>query len=137
MDSVEKVLEEIAKVYKVVDECLDEWVGVTNLQVPILLGMMALKLNWDDKQIKENDGIVRYYIRNHPDWYIIRGVHGGIKRIADKKKKEDTKTNHKLLKEQLRAQIESKIAANAAAAKSLKEEPDMDLLDEGPEDEDL
>jgi hypothetical protein len=112
---IQKVLDELVPIFQAADTALSEWTGEGNLQFPVLLGMMAVKLNWDEKQVREADPLVRIYVRRHPDWYVTRGAHGGIMRSAEKQKKEAAKLAKDLAKKQMADAIEAKTAAVAQA----------------------
>ena len=88
---VEKIFSEMEQLFDATDEALNEWTGEGNLQIPVLLGMVSLKLNLDEKQVRKADPFIREYVRNHPDWYVTRGAHGGIMKSAEKNKKEKAK----------------------------------------------
>jgi hypothetical protein len=90
------------------------------------MGMLAVKLNWDEKQVRENDPIVRYYVRNHPDWYVTRGAHGGIMRTTEKQKKEAEKTAKTTVKEQMKAAIEAKAAQAVTTDTDAVVQPSVD-----------
>ena len=109
--TIKMALDELTAMFSVTNEVLNDWKGAGNLQFPALLGMMAIKLNWDDKQMREADPLVRYFVRKHPDWYVTRGAHGGIMKTTEKQKKETVKTNKASIKDQLKAQIEAKVAS--------------------------
>jgi hypothetical protein len=109
-DTIKAVLDDLSEIFLVADSVLNEWTGEGNLQFPMLLGMMAVKLNWDDKRMREVDPLVRFYVRKHPDWYVTRGAHGGIMRATEKQKKDAAKLAKASIKEQLKAQIEAKAA---------------------------
>lgn len=108
-DIVQSTLEKLSVVFAVTDEVLNEWVSDNNLQFPVLLGMIAIKMNWDEKQVREADPLVRFFVRNNPDWYVTRGAHGGIMRATDRQKKELAKTNKDAVKKQMQAIIEAKV----------------------------
>lgn len=108
---VQDVLDKLSETFQATDEILVEWKDDGNLQFPVLLGMMAVKLNWDEKQVRENDPIVRYYVRNNPDWYVTRGAHGGIMRATEKQKKESLKQAKEIAKAQVQAAVDAKAAA--------------------------
>jgi hypothetical protein len=116
-DVTDKLLNELEELFRVTDEVLSEWTGDGNLQFPVLLGNIAVKMNWDEKQLRENDPFVRKYIRNHPDWYITRGAHGGIMRASEKQKKEAVKAAKEAASKQMKDAIEAK-AALAAQTKT-------------------
>lgn len=91
------------------DAALSEWTGEGNLQFPVLLGMMAVKNNWNEKQVRRADPFVRDYVRLHPDWHVTRGAHGGIMRMSEKQKKEAAQQAKDLAKKQMRDAIEAKV----------------------------
>lgn len=113
---IQLALDDLTVIFKTADETLQGWSGEGNLQFPHLMGMLAVKLNWDEKQVREADPIVRYYVRKHPEWYVTRGAHGGIMRITDKQKKEQAKTTKSALKDQMKAAIEAKAAQTTQSA---------------------
>jgi pyruvate-formate lyase-activating enzyme len=73
--------------------------------------MIAMKLNLDEKQVKEMDPFVRKYVRSHPEWYVTRGAHGGIMKASDKQKKEAAKEAKDLAKKQMQEALEAKVAS--------------------------
>lgn len=113
--TVQDVLDRLSPLFQATDDVLAAWNGEGNLQFPTLLGMMAVKLNWDEKQVRENDPLVRYYVRNNPDWYVTRGAHGGIMRSTEKQKKEQAKLAKEAAKAQVLAAVEAKVAAATAS----------------------
>lgn len=116
-----KLLAEIDQIFDVTDVALNEWLAKNeegNLQFPILLLTVAAKFNWDDKTMRENDPIVRKYVRNHPDWYVTRGAHGGIMKRSERDKKEQAKAAKELAKKQMQEAIEAKAAQAQAKANS-------------------
>jgi len=118
-NTVQTVLDELSPLFKTVDEVLTEWsAGKTegNLQFPVLLGMIAFRMNWDEKQVRENDPLVRYYVRHNPDWHVTRGAHGGIMRATDKQNKLAAKAAKDAVKAQLKAVIDTKAAAVATSS---------------------
>lgn len=105
---------EYDQLHDATEEALDAWDKTNsegNLQFPKLLTTLAVKFNWDEKAIRENDPLVRKYIRKHPKWYVTRGAHGGIMRRAEWDKKNAAKAEKEAIKEQMRAAIEAKQAA--------------------------
>jgi hypothetical protein len=107
---IQAALDRLAEIFTITDEVLNDWTGENNLQFPVLLGMIAVKMNWDEKQVREADPLIRFYIRNNPDWYVTRGAHGGIMRSSDKQKKELAKANKEAIKKQMQAIIDAKVA---------------------------
>jgi len=115
-NTIQSVLDSLNTLFAQTDQVLSEWSGEGNLQFPVLLGMMAVKLNWDEKQVREHDPIVRYYVRNNPDWHVTRGAHGGIMKASDKQKKDTLKSAKEAAKAQMQAALEAKVASAAAAS---------------------
>lgn len=107
MSNISVVLDNLSEIFQTTEDTLSDWKGDGNLQFPALMGMLALKLNWTDKDMREADPLVRYYVRRHPDWYVTRGAHGGIQRMSEKLKKEA----HKLAKEEAKRKMQEAIDA--------------------------
>lgn len=108
---IKNVLDELDKLFQATEESLNEWKGDGNLQFPVLLKTLTVKLNWDEKQSRENDPVVRLYVRKHPDWHVTRGAHGGIMRTEEKQKKEAVKSAKDTAKAKMQAAIEAKTAS--------------------------
>ena len=116
---IQNAMDRLMPVFKVVDEALTEWAASQTddgcLQFPVLMAKIAAKVNWDDKKIRENDPFVRWYVRNHPDWYVTRGAGGGIMKAEDKQKKEQAKLAKITAKAEMKAALEAEVAAKKAA----------------------
>jgi hypothetical protein len=115
-NTVQSVLDRLGPLFKTTDEILEEWAlgnNEGNLQIPVLMGMLAGRMNWDEKQLRENDPLVRYYVRNNPAWYVTRGAHGGIMRATDKQSKEAAKAAKEAVKAQLKSVIDAKVSGDA------------------------
>jgi hypothetical protein len=110
-DTIENNLETLRALFQETDRALSEWTDEgKNLQFPVLLGMIAVRLNWNEKQVRDNDPIIRYHVRNHPDWYVTRGAHGGIMRTSEKQKKDNLRLAKELAKKQMADALEAKVA---------------------------
>lgn len=132
--NIQRQIDTLLPVWNATDEVLNEWKGEGCLQLPSLLGMLAVKLNWNEKQLREYDPFVRAYLRNHEDWHVTRGAKGGIMRRADKDKKEA----EKLAKKQAREQVAAAIAAKAAQKQNEPAAPPpSDIVDPTDDDDDL
>jgi|SRR5277367_3181344 len=120
----------------VVDEVLSDWRGEGCFQFPVLLGQVQLKMGWNDdeegkKQLRSNDPIIREYIRNHPDWYVTRGAHGGIMRRSEKYKKEAVAEAKRKAKEEMNAELDAKVAElKAKAAQAVSAASDNNIVTE-------
>lgn len=107
---IQKIMDDLNVIFVKTDEALNEWQGEGNIQFSLLMASLSLKLNANEKQLRELDPVVRYYVRNHPDWYVTRGAHGGIMRVADKQNKEAAKIAKELAKIEMKALIEAEAA---------------------------
>lgn len=113
MDDVKKnIINKLDSLFTSIDEVISNWTGTDNLQFPVLLGMMSVKMGWDEKQVRENDPMVRYYIRNNPAWFVTRGAKGGIMRASDKQKKESLKVAKDVAKQQIQEALEARLKSN-------------------------
>ena len=121
-DTINNNLEMLRALFQQTDQVLTEWTDEgKNLQVPVLLGMMAVRFNWNEKQVRDNDPFIRFHVRNHPDWHVTRGAHGGIMRASEKQKKEAIVAAKILAKKQVADAIEAQIAAKNQTLDSTKE----------------
>lgn len=110
-DTIDSIIKQIYDIFASTDEALQEWNGDGNLQFPSLLATLANKMSWDEKQLREADPIIRFYIRRNPDYHVTRGAHGGIMRASDKCKKELLKSTKDLAKKQMLEALEAKAAS--------------------------
>lgn len=109
-NNIQPVLDSLTSLFQATDQALSEWNGEGNLQFPVLLGMMAVKLNWDEKKIRENDPLIRYYVRHNSEWHVTRGAHGGIMKASEKQKKDAAISAKETAKAQMQAALEAKAA---------------------------
>jgi hypothetical protein len=107
----EEVLKEFGEIFDAADEVLSEWKSEQKIKFPELMGMLAVRMNMTDKRARQLEGVVRYYVRNHPDWYMIQGANGGIMPRSQYQKKQDDKLSKLMAKQQLKTAIETKVAA--------------------------
>jgi len=105
----QKLFNEFEEIFQLTDKILDEWSHDDNMQFTILLSQLSSQLNWDDKQIKENDPIIRKYLRNHSEWCLVRGAKGGIMPLEKKQKKDAIKSARSNAVKELKEKIESGI----------------------------
>lgn len=112
---------EFDQLFDATEQALDEWAAQNtegNLQFPSLLTTLAVKFNWEEKAMRENDPIIRKYIRQHPKWAVTRGAHGGIMRRSEWEKKNAAKAAKELAKQQVQEKLEAKLAAAQAQTDS-------------------
>lgn len=128
---IQSYLDSKVHMFQIVDEVLNDWTGEGCLQFPTLMGTVTIKMNWEgeegEKLARANEPIIRDYVRNHPNWYVTRGAHGGIMRASEKQKKEEALAAKKRAKAELAAAIEATIAKKKAEA--LAQQPDASTAD--------
>ena len=117
--NIQAVTEEFVVICETVDQVLNDWTEESNLQLPKLTEMVSNKLNWDKKQLSENDGVVRFFIKKHPEWDVVRGPHGGIVKNSDKVKKAEAKLAKAAAKAQMQALIDVKVKSATVTSDSL------------------
>lgn len=115
---IESFLNNLEPVLSTVDQILNEWTGEGCLQLPELLSRTNLKLNWDERQARAYDPIIREFIRNHPEWHVTRGARGGIMRASDKQKKLDAEVAKKKAKDEIKAILDAKTSITDKVAVS-------------------
>lgn len=117
---IQSYLDSKVPMFQIVDEVLNDWTGEGCLQFPTLMGTVTTKLGWIGKEgekiARANEPIIRDYVRNHPDWYVTRGAHGGIMRASEKQKKEEARLAKEKAKAELVAALEAEVARKKAAA---------------------
>lgn len=108
-DYREQLSAELSELFDATDRAIEEaWTGEGNVQLPPLIVNMAVKCNWDEKTMRENDPIIRKYLRKHPVWYVTRGAHGGIMKREDFEKKNASKIAKEQAKQEMKAMLEAK-----------------------------
>jgi hypothetical protein len=136
-NNIQNTLDKLVPIFAAVDEVLSAWNGEGCYQFPALIQALAVQLNWDDETKRKNDPIVRFYVRNHADWHVTRGAHGGIMRAEEKQKKEQAKAAKVAAKEQMKAALEAKVAAaSTAPAAAPNSSNDISIEDDSDDDSD-
>lgn len=121
-NNIQNTIDLLLPIFTATEDALNGWSGEGNLQLPVLLGMVGIKLGWDEEKIRQNDPIIRMYVRNHSDWYVTRGAHGGIMKRSDRDKKEAIKVAKEAAKVQIKALVDAKVAEAAKASDSEKKD---------------
>lgn len=135
MSVIQFAIDKLSPIFQATDEVLTAWTGDGNLQFPTLMANLSIKMNWSEKELREADPFVRFYVRHHPDWHVTRGAHGGIMKSSDKQKKEATKLAKIVAKQAIKAALEKgekPSLTSLAVASALND----DSLDELPESSD-
>jgi len=109
---IESVTEKLVSIFTTTEEMLNSWQGEGNLQFPSLMLMISNKHVYKEEEVRQIDPLVRFYVRNHPDWHVTRGAHGGIMRSGERSKKVQAKVAKEALKQQMKATIESEISSD-------------------------
>ncbi len=117
---IQSYLDSKVPMFQIVDEVLDAWTGEGCLQFPTLMGAVIPKMGWigeeGEKLARANEPIIRDYVRNHENWHVTRGAHGGIMRKADQQKKAEAKAAKEKAKADMAAAIEAEVARKKAEA---------------------
>lgn len=79
----------------------------TCFQVPMLLTEVSNRLSISEKEMKNNDAIIRWHLHNSSNWEIKRGVRGGIKRKNDNSSKEEKEKIKKELSDKIENMVNS------------------------------
>jgi hypothetical protein len=124
--NIQTQIDELTPLWNATDEILNDWKGEGCFQLPTLMSLLAVKFNWSDKQMRENDPFIRRYLRHHDTWAVTRGAGGGVMKRSEKDKKDAEKEAKELARRQVEAAIAAKTALKlaeiAAAAASPTDE---------------
>lgn len=118
MNNVQNALTHIQPIFKAIEDALHDYHSEENYKIPDLVGAVALKLHWSEKDVRAHEAVIRYYVRNHHEWYVTRGAHGGVQRVSVRDAKETAKKNKIAAKADLRASIEAKLTDPIAVVAS-------------------
>jgi hypothetical protein len=110
-DKKQNTLDKVSAICDATDDALASYTGNDNIQLPVLVGMVAARMGWNTKQLRENDPIVRFYIRNHPDYAITKGPHGGVIPRAVWEKKQVVKNAKAAAKIEMQAKLDEMVLA--------------------------
>lgn len=120
-------LQKIEQLFTQTDEALSE-LHDASLFFPNLMEFMATKFQWNVKELREYEPVIRFYVRNHNDYEIKAGIKGGIKKRTEKSVKVKTKPKYSsVAMEQVQAALNAKLASKTFT--DLKEELSDDLDD--------
>jgi hypothetical protein len=117
MTNIDNFFTTLRPMLTLVEEVLDEAfadVNTKTFQVPVLLRTLGVRLDWTTDTIRQNDPVVRAYLRDHPVWYITRGAKGGIMPRAEHDRKEALKVAKETAKEELKAAVKLRLEQAAA-----------------------
>lgn len=104
----------INNIFDSVDKvCTASVTATSKLQFPMMLskvGEELASLNFDAKQIKEAEPLIRFYIHNHDVFCSSRGRSGGVELRDNKAAREADKAAKDAIKAQLKSVIDAKMA---------------------------
>lgn len=122
---VETVGADAMRVYSTALKFLEEWKFESNLQFPKLVEDVAKELKiTEDRDLKELDAQIRYFVRRNPTYKAKRGAHGGIALASAEAQREAAKTARLAAKAEAAAKVEAQVAAATASTPSLTDEAD-------------
>lgn len=119
--NIQNSIDLLIPIAKATEEVLNAWTEEKCLQFPVLITNLAIKMNWDEKAVRLNEPIVRWYVRNNKDWFVTRGAHGGIQRVANKNKKIIDKAAKASAKADIKALIDSKTSDSTDSLDIIKD----------------
>jgi hypothetical protein len=126
--TIDNNIETVRSIWTTTQQFLEEWFedkpeGI-KLAIPVLIGMMAVQLGWDEAKSRQVDPFIRYHVRNHPDWYVTLGAGGGIMRASEKHKRDAAKTAKADIKKLMAEAIAAKTAKPLASTDDLPTDTD-------------
>lgn len=125
MNTIKQIADQCATVFEAAETALKAWdFQAKNYQFPELVEAVSQALGIsNDRDKKEIDGLVRYYVYRHDDYTSKRGAGGGVTLTALENAKRST--------------IEARKAAKAAAAAEIDKRTDSgsDSTDSSTSDE--
>src|SRR5208282_2072247 len=115
VDQVNKATEDSRVIYLATEESLEfDWDRKENLQFPNLLTFVMSRLKADPKTASDIDPHMRSYVRKHPKYYVSRGAKGGIMLMSVHLARLAKKGAVEVAKQELKAQVDAKVAAAVA-----------------------
>lgn len=120
--SKEVIVNKFSEIADLVDQVLNEYDQQNNLQIPVLVAMVAAKMNMSPDMAKQIDPAVRWYIKEHPSWEVSRGAKGGVIPASKMKARIDAKSNKVKLKKELTNKIEEMTADSDQSVKNTDSE---------------
>ena len=110
--NVSNVLDMANVIFSETEKILDSWNGSGNLQFPHLMKELSEKMNWVEKQTREADALVRFFVRHNPDYVVVLGARGGIARASSIQERQVLKDEKAAAKKVIKAKIETATAVN-------------------------
>jgi hypothetical protein len=91
-----------------------DWQGQRSYPVPALIACVASQFNADlafSQRMKDLDLLVRFFIHDHPDYFIGVGSKGGVQRVADRDAKIAADLAKANAKKELSKKLDEKLAS--------------------------
>jgi Zn-dependent M16 (insulinase) family peptidase len=123
-DSLQSTLE-------VLEEVLAKWdYNAACYQMPPLMMELKNLMNWEDKEMRAMDPIVRQFINKSSIYVITKGAHGGVTLREKKREKQAAKAAKEQAKVDVLNTIDSMLAKKLASIKAANDNntslPDVD-----------
>jgi hypothetical protein len=110
-----KVLEKLEIVFVELEKILNQWAIKEAAQYPMIMTLLAEKLDWDEDQKNLYNPVVRFYVKESEDWVSRPGVGGGVIKAGLKTPSKISRSKRKIevdakLKEAMMAEVEARAA---------------------------
>jgi hypothetical protein len=77
--NVQKALAYHQRVFETIEAIMAEWINQEKgVSLPTMMGAIGAKLKLDPSLVPGLELIIRSYVRTHSDYYIERGMKGGV-----------------------------------------------------------
>ena len=114
------------RVYALGIKVLEGWKFESNYQFPELVKSVTKELNLtDERDLKEVDAHVRYFVRKNPNYKAKRGAHGGIALASTEAQREAAKAARLQAKADAAAKVEATLAASTSSTPAVTDESDI------------
>lgn len=110
VDTIQENLVKAQSVWQLVKQVMSEYTGSENLREKTLLNKMAGVAGWDQKEMLNVEPLVQFYLRNNPDWTIVRGRSGGVVSKPEADKRAAVKEAKALAKKEMQEVLEARLA---------------------------
>jgi len=123
---MDNFISKIKNIVEATETYLSSQTGTVKMDV--LVAEVMNNLSLEDSEVSNVVNTIRYYIKTDSEYEIARGVGGGIK----KKNQKTTNTKKSKVKEEVKANVQAKIASMTANQKpiEIKSEPEVSDADD-------
>lgn len=109
-NNIQPSIDFITQVFTTTNTILTEcdWKQTEHYPVAALVTMVSSKVSgMTPQRLKDLDPLVRFFIRDNPDYFIGTGSKGGVQRTADRQAKEVAAAAKAVAKKELQAKLDA------------------------------